>query len=292
MPVYNAEQYLRPAVESILAQTFGDFEFLIMDDGSRDSSIALVKEYAAKDPRVKLVERQHTGLNQTLNDGLKMARGKYLARMDADDISMPTRFEKQIEYLESHPDCVLLGSRVMLIDTYGSPFSESFQKLTHEEIDAELLRGSGWALVHPSTMMRREVLMAAGGYNPRCYVCEDHDLYLRMAERGRVANLPEILLWYRRHYGSINHTQYEEQYKIKQSIVAEAYQRRGQPMPKDWSFKRWVPPPLSVQLRQWGWAALRVGNVPVARRHAVSAFKKAPLSLDSWRLMFCAVRGR
>src|SRR4051812_13632630 len=157
MPVYNAEKFVSEAIESILRQTYTDFEFLIVDDGSTDDSVDIVNEYAQQDKRIVHIVRPHAGLNTTLNEGLKVAKGKYLARMDADDISLPQRFARQVKYLDAHPECVLVGSRVMLMDMYGSPFAESFHKLSHDKIDAELLRGSGWALVHPATMMVRKM---------------------------------------------------------------------------------------------------------------------------------------
>jgi hypothetical protein len=187
---------------------------------------------------------------------------------------------------------VLLGSRVMLMDPYGSPVVESGHKLTHEEIDRELLTAEGgWALVHPSTMIRLDALRSVGGYRGWANTSEDHDLYLRLAEVGRVANLDEVLLWYRRHYKSVTHTQYSQQLAVKEGIIREAYARRGKSMPTGWKFEGWSPPPMAQQLRLWGWAALKAKNRRVARLHAVGAVRRAPFSIDAWRLMYCALRG-
>src|SRR5688572_25740567 len=110
MTVYNTERYVREAVESILGQTFRDFEFIIIDDGSTDSAPAILREYADRDPRIRLVSRPNTGIVRAANEGIALARGNYLARMDSDDVALPHRFEKQVRYLNEHPACVLVGA--------------------------------------------------------------------------------------------------------------------------------------------------------------------------------------
>src|SRR3954452_3787995 len=130
MPVYNSERYLAKAVESILAQTFTDFEFLIVDDGSTDASRAILENYAARDQRIKLVSRPNTGYLIALNEMLERSLGYYVARMDADDVALPQRFERQVKYLDDHPECVLLGSRVTIIDPDGDPLKEMGAALT------------------------------------------------------------------------------------------------------------------------------------------------------------------
>lgn len=293
MTVYNTQRYVAEAVDSVLGQTFGDFEFVVIDDGSTDRSPAILRDYAARDRRIRLVSRPNTGIVAAANEGIGLARGRYVARMDSDDVCVPTRFEAQVRYLDAHPECVLVGSRVTVVDPYGSPVFDSGQKLTHEEIDAELLgSGGGWAIVQPSAMMRADAVHNVGGYRGRHNVSEDQDLFLRLAEVGRVANLPEPLLLYRRHYKSVMHTQWRQREEVKERIVREAYVRRGLPMPADWKFDDWEPAPPAEQLRAWGWAALKRGNVPVARKHAVAAVQTAPLSGEAWRLLLCALRGR
>ena len=292
MTVYNTRQYVAEAVESVLAQTFGDFELIVIDDGSTDGSTAILRGLAGRDPRIRLVSRPNTGIVAAANEGIGLARGRYLARMDSDDVCLPRRFETQVRYLDEHPECVLVGSRVTVVDPYGSPVFESGQKLTHDEIDAELLSsGGGWAIVQPSAMMRTDAVRRVGGYRGRHNVSEDQDLFLRLAEVGRVANVAEPLLLYRRHYQSVMHTQWRQRQEVKERIVREAHERRGLPMPADWKFDDWKPTPLAEQLRAWGWAALKRGNVRVARKHAVAALRAAPFAGEAWRLMYCAVRG-
>ena len=269
MPVFNCEAYVAEAVDSVLAQTFRDYEFLIVDDGSTDRSGRLLEDFATRDQRIRLISRPNTGITRALNEMIGLARGKYLARMDADDVCVADRFARQADYLDSHPECVVVGSRVMLMDPYGSPVARSGHSLTHREIDRELMTRSGWAVVHPSVMMRRDAVVAVGGYDERWRHCEDHDLFLRLAEVGRVANLHEVLLWYRRHYASINYNHAREQAERMEALQREAHRRRGIEIPGGWKHEPWNPPSTAEQSRLWGWAALKVGNVGIARRHAL-----------------------
>src|SRR5512135_1833139 len=135
MPVYNAERYIARAVESILGQTFGDFEFLILDDGSTDGSLEILRRYANHDPRIRLTSRPNKGLPPSLNELVDQARGEFIARMDADDVALPERFARQVEYLRAHPDCVLVGSRVQLVDPEGDPLCDWCTMQEHEAID-------------------------------------------------------------------------------------------------------------------------------------------------------------
>jgi glycosyltransferase involved in cell wall biosynthesis len=291
MPSYNSEAYVHEAIESILRQTVGDFEFVIVDDGSTDETARIVEAYAKQDKRIRFFPLEHQGYVKMLRLGLEKCRAPFVARMDSDDISMPHRFAKQLDYLRKHPECVCIGSRILLIDPYGSPIETPDHKLQHEQIDAELLRGIGWGVVHPVTVMRRDVVMEVGGYREDLAVSEDLDLFLKLAERGRLANLPDVLLKYRQHLKSVNYTQYELQKKVKRGIVADAHVRRGLKMPENWTLPQRKVLSASAQYRRWGWAALRTGNFHIARRHALAALQRAPLSIDSWRLTACAVRG-
>jgi GT2 family glycosyltransferase len=298
MSVYNSARYLPQAVESILRQTFRDFEFIIIDDGSTDGSRETVERYAASDARIRLTSRANTGLTRALNEGLSQCRGEFVARMDGDDIALPTRFARQVEYLREHPECVCVGSRVLYINPFDLPISGSETSSTsdhatdHDDIDRRLLEGKGGSIVHPAAMMRRDAMLRVGGYREQYNNSEDLDLFLRLAEVGRLANLPEVLLHYRRHLESVSHQKYENQWRLKKQIVAEAYQRRGLTMPDGWSFTPWRPKPKGPQLREWGWFALRAGERRAARALAWDAMKHEPLRGASWKLLLCALRGR
>jgi glycosyltransferase involved in cell wall biosynthesis len=288
MPVYNCQRYLAEAMESVLAQTLGDFELIVVDDGSTDDSKKIVERYAAKDGRIQLISRPNTGIVGALNDGLGAARAPYLARMDGDDIALSQRFEKQFQYMESHPDCCLVGSRVILIDADGDPIREWVYEETHEAIDSAHLIG-GWPVVHPTVMMRTQMVRDLGGYREEFKWLEDLDLFLRLAEHGRLANLPEPLLKYRKHQGSVCHLKQEEQYRVRQLLYRDTHQRRGLPPPV-------APAPREIWgTRQehllWGWWALGAGHVSTARKYAKTVLREAPFSKDTWRLMYCAIRG-
>lgn len=291
MPVYNAERYVAEAVESILAQTFADFEFIITDDGSTDGSHSILERYAKQDSRIRLISRPNTGYVVALNEMLALARSEFIARMDADDISLSERFARQIAFFEAHEECVALGSGYLVMDPDGQPLSEPDVLETHEEIDAALLAGLRGVLAHPSTMFRGRALLQVGGYRSEFEPCEDRDLFLRLAEVGRLANLKEALLSYRMHSASVCATRTQEQDAKGQAALREAYERRGLPLE--------ALPPLrgrkslceAERLRNWVWWALGSGHVKTARKHALRTVRLAPFSLESWRVLTCAMRG-
>ncbi len=295
MPVYNAERYLAEAVESVLAQTFADFEFIIIDDGSTDTSLALLQTFAARDARIRLISRPNTGLVGALNEGLATARGEFVARMDADDVSLPPRLETQVAYLRSHPECVAVSCRVLLVDSEGAPLCAWLQLETHEQIDRAHLRGQGGAMVHPATLFRLKALQLVGGYRAETQDAEDLDLYLRLAEIGQLANCPQVLFHYRRHMLSVGVTRRERQARLARSVVLEALQRRGI---KDESAAGDIdaaPVPAMSPAeyhRMWAWWAIHGGHIRSARKHAFAALRKSPWRLASWRVAYSAVRGR
>ena len=291
MPLYNVQAHLREAMDSLLGQRFGDFEIVAVDDGSRDATLDILRGYEAADPRVRVLSRPNTGIVGALNDGLRMARADFIARMDGDDISLPDRLQKQVDYLLAHPACVLVGSQVMLIDPEGQPICPHPQtRYAHADIDHDHLN-RGWPVIHPAVMMRRAAVERVGGYREQYKFLEDLDLFLRLAEVGELANLPDILLKYRLHFASICHTRHDIQGPLKQQLYNEAKARRG----GDVKISELPPPrgktPGEVH-RLWAWWALRAGNVATARKHALRTLGRAPFSGQSWRVMACAVRGR
>jgi glycosyltransferase involved in cell wall biosynthesis len=291
MPVYNGERYLAESIRSILAQTFDDFEFIIVNDGSTDRSEKMIADFERQDRRIRLISRPNTGIVGALNDGLAIAEAELIARMDADDVSTPQRFQRQINYLRQHPECIALGGRVVGTDPYGCVLFRSEHNLSHEAIESDLLKGVGWAIVHPAAMMRTSAIKQTGGYRREFQWVEDLDLFLRLAEIGKLANLPDELLLYRQHTESVNRTRSDEQARLADACVRDAYQRRGREVPSGWKFVPKVKPTRDVQLRTWAWKAMKDGNVPVARRHAVALWKAAPLSVESWKTLLCAMRG-
>jgi glycosyltransferase involved in cell wall biosynthesis len=297
MPVYNAAQYVGEAVESILKQSNPDFEFLIIDDGSTDASFEVLKRYAARDTRIRLTSRPNRGVAATLNELLNQARGQFIARMDADDIAMPERLALQADYLQAHRDCVMVGCRVWRCDEEGDAVGEYSTLEEHEDIDAFHFRMTGPALVHPSVMMRRDAVMAVGGY--RAFRIEDIDLYLRLAERGRLARLPAFLLKYRIHSSNLSVTNvssalHERSYRELCEIVTDACRRRNLTvsLPPPDALPDGPSPPSVERDKAWAWQALNAGHVRTARKYARRVVAQAVFSIESWRLMYCAIRGR
>ena len=194
MPVFNNSPYLRVAIESILFQTFRNFEFLLIDDGSTDDSSRIIQSYA--DSRIILVSNgANMGLVDTLNKGLQLARGRYVARMDADDISHPQRLARQVAYLENHPDVVVCGS---WIKGFGTQHFVKRYPLSDESIRAHLLFES--ALAHPSIMIRREIFVSHRLFYDNAYSgAEDFELWTRIPRSFKFANIDRVLLLYRQH---------------------------------------------------------------------------------------------
>jgi glycosyltransferase involved in cell wall biosynthesis len=203
MPLFNGERFVREALESILGQTFTDFEFLIIDDGSTDASVQLVESY--DDPRIRLISNhRNLGVTATLNQGINLAQGEYIARMDCDDVSLPTRLAEQVAYLEQHPDCAMVAVKVSMVDEGGKEIGawlDDKQTPTSEEMYRFLPRGN--CIAHPGIMIRKAIL-SRYRYNEHQRVAQDYDLWLRMAaDRLVFAKLAEPLLRYRLNADSV-----------------------------------------------------------------------------------------
>lgn len=292
MTVYNSARFVGEAVESILKQTFGDFELILVDDGSRDDSLSILRRYEKSDPRVKVLTRPNGGCWIASNDGLAASRANLIARMDADDISLPTRLEKEVAFLDGHPEVVCVGSHVLLVDADGDPLREMPDppRTTHAQIDGGHLTGGGQVMYHPSVLIRRTALEKIGLYR-EWPAALDLDLFLRLAEVGELANLPEVLLHYRQHMGSIGHAKMKLQLETCREMVSQAYARRGIAPPGSIGFDSIKQMTKTEQHRKWAWWALRGGHVSSARKHAREALRASPLSTESWRVMYCALRG-
>ena len=207
MPVYNGEKYLKEAIESILNQTFRDFEFLIIDDGSADKSAEIIKSF--NDARIRL-ERNETnlGLIKTLNKRLGLAKGKYIARMDCDDISLPKRLSAQVNFMEKHPEIGVCGSWVKVIGLKQEFVNRYPQK--HEEARAYLLFNT--PLAHPSVIIRKEVMEKHElKYDENYKHAEDYELWSRIIKHTKLSNIPKVLLHYRMHDASVSKKNSSEQ---------------------------------------------------------------------------------
>jgi glycosyltransferase involved in cell wall biosynthesis len=225
MPVYNSEHYLRAAVESILAQTLSDFELIAVDDGSTDGSASILADFCKQDERVVIISSpQNQGIVSALNRGLQMARGEYIARMDSDDISLPERFERQVEFLETHPQVGVLGSKAIFMDSYGRDIA----RVGHPIGDLSIRWTSLLANVffHPTVMIRRSILTDYDlGYRPDFQSVEDYDLWVHLLAHTQAANLDRPLVRYRVHAESIS-SQYNQKQKEKHAQISFAYIQR------------------------------------------------------------------
>ncbi len=214
MPVYNAEKYLNDAINSILSQSFTDFEFLIIDDGSTDKSPEIIKSF--QDPRIVFIQKaSNTGLIDTLNFGVEQSKGKYIARMDADDISLKDRFLLQHKYLEENQDVLVLGTFYKIVgtnqDTSGFPVS-------HNEVKVFTL--TGCPVGHPTVLIRKEVFTVHGIWYDQNYLhAEDYDLWVRILEVGKIENIPQVLLEYRVHEEQVSSKEKEVQNNASDKIL-------------------------------------------------------------------------
>lgn len=216
MPVYNGQRHLRVAVESMLNQTFTDFECIIIDDGSTDSTWEILSDYATWDQRIRLVRNaQNMGVTGSLNKGLELARGEYIARQDADDVSLPERFARQVQHLDSHPQLGLVGTWSQLIDEDGQVLEQVMPPTASGVIRWTLLFGN--CFVHASIMLRQAVLKKIGPYDAHKPHAEDYDLWSRMSYTIPLANLPEVLVQKRLSAGRVSsrHLQAQEETAIQ-----------------------------------------------------------------------------
>lgn len=229
MSVYNGEQYLAEAIDSILAQTFRDFEFIIVDDGSRDGTARIVQAYAERESRMQCIQlERNLGIAEARNRGIEAAIGDFITIMDCDDISLPQRLEKQVGYLQTHPEIGAVG-------TAGAAFAPDmsarlFDLNVPQEhgiiVFATLI---GLSFIFSSVMTRAELLRAVGGYQSGLRIAEERDLYWRLLwqEGARFANLPDALYHYRLHDESNSHSHDREldrqRREVRQTILRQLW---------------------------------------------------------------------
>jgi glycosyltransferase involved in cell wall biosynthesis len=222
LPVYNGERYLREAVDSILTQTAPDLQLLAIDDGSTDGTAEVLSSY--RDPRVRVhTHRANRGLIATLNEGLELAEGIYLARMDADDVAHPERLARQTRYLDAHPEVAIVGSDAR---SFGGGTSSWAVPCDAASVRARLLFGC--ALAHSSVVLRPDLLRREGlRYDPGYPLAEDYALWVAVAERAPVVNLPDKLMRIRLHEQSVSRVHRPEQLRSVRRIRAGQLERLG-----------------------------------------------------------------
>jgi glycosyltransferase involved in cell wall biosynthesis len=295
--VRNGERYIGLAVESMLGQTFRGFEYIIVDDCSNDGTAEILDRYSRLDSRVRVIHSvKRLGFGGTKNRGIEIARGEYVALMDGDDVSRPERLERQVQYMQAHPGCVILGTHYCLIDGDGAVLKQAVLPLDHAGIERELLRGIGTVIAQPSAMLRMSALRAIGGYREDVGCTDDLDVYLRLLGSGDFANLPDCLFDWRQHWSS--HTALSDREKrrewleLRTSLVTEAARRRG----LDPAGVILADFPLIESASQWhtdwAWALFNRGNVSLARKHALRALVADMRRFDAWQVLLYSLLGR
>ena len=259
MAVCNGERYVREAVESILNQTFADFEFIIIDDGSTDSTWSILTAYAAQDSRVVLIRNQENiGLTRSLNKGLALAQGEYLARQDADDVSLPERLEWQVAFLDQHVKCSLVASHASEIDDNCNVVGYMTPPSGNSKLQADLMRWN--FLPHGSVMFRSSAVRRMGGYDPTYQYAQDYDLWLRLAEVADLACLAHPLYQLRRHRQAVTVVSEAQQTQAGLRARRRALRRRYRYM-----IPIGLPPAIgdrhrrAQRLRWWASGALAAG---------------------------------
>lgn len=294
IPVFNGQEFIEESVSSILRQSFSDFELIIIDDGSTDRTLKIITEMSRHDARVMLFSRENKGLVFTLNELLQKSTADLVARMDADDVSLPERFRTQVDFLENNPDVVLVGSSVQLIDSRGRYLTTLSQPLGNSEIQKNLLQGHT-CVTHPAAMFRRESVMMVGGYRQEFYPAEDLDLWLRLGELGKIANISEPHLRYRIHQESISGKNVLKQREAAKKSCTEAELRRNMPESLFEAGNPWRPGDDKKSRHEfflkYGWWAYRNGQMRTSLIYGLKGMRLFPFSIHAWVLAVKSLTG-
>jgi glycosyltransferase involved in cell wall biosynthesis len=205
MPAYNAERHLAAAIESVLAQTYPHFELLVIDDGSTDNTAAIAAAFAAKDSRVKVITHENWGMGRSTNHAAELARGDWIVRLDADDVMLPQRIEKQLDFLALNPDLMVAASLVDFIDDAGRVIGRTKPHWTkRQDVAAAVAAHRVVGFTHPSVIYNKLAIQHVGGFRPQFWPCDDLDLWNRVVEAGYMAIVQEeVLTQYRIHATSV-----------------------------------------------------------------------------------------
>jgi glycosyltransferase involved in cell wall biosynthesis len=223
MPAYNASEFIDIAIQSILNQTFKDFELIIIDDASTDNTLEIIKNYARQDTRIRIIQQpKNRGYTRAIMRGIEEAKYQWVARMDADDVSLPERLEKQINAAKANPKVVVWGSYVNHINSQGDILGTGLSTgvKTEEEFYEKINNGNLISLYHPTWLLNKEALIKAGGYNPEFEPAEDFELLSRLANYGSLLVIPEPLVLYRVHLQSASMQKFFLQQSITECIYA------------------------------------------------------------------------
>lgn len=282
MPVHNGETYLALALESILAQTMKDFQCLVLDDGSTDRTPEILACFATRDPRIQSITLKKSGLVTTLNTGLDLVKTEWVARLDADDLMVPERLERQLAFVNSHPNIAVAASYVRYIDKDGRTFGEGRSRFTTTEaVEDALQSGDLIGLHHPSIIARTQAMREMHGYREEAWLAEDTDLWTRMAEEKReVLVQPEFLTHYRVHGSSVSRKKMETQNLVVAWLkLCLRCRQQGTPAPTWQAFlDDRARQPVTVKLDRW------------RRSKAKNLYKEATLSYARRAYLTCGTQ--
>lgn len=273
MPVYNGQRFLAEAIDSVLNQTFTDFEFIIVNDCSSDDSLAILESYARQDSRITIITNdQNLGESGSANVGVTHTRGRYIARVDQDDISDPTRFAKQVDFLDAHPDYIVVGTQAEIIDEHGATTGHKLFPETHEELFKEF--GNFHPMLHPSIMVRKSLLPDPTKlWTNSISSADDYMSLFTLIMVGKFANLPEKLVRYRIHFDNNGIKNYRSIFNNIVRIKIYAIRELGYPLSPKMAillvlqiiFVYTIPESLSIKL----YMVLR-GMIPLSKVFAKS----------------------
>lgn len=289
MSVYNGQKYLAASIDSLLQQTFSDFELIIADDQSTDSTAEILAEYANKDSRIRIVKGPREGLGVVRNQLVAEAAAPLLAWLDADDLALPERFEKQVQFMDANPDVVASGTSVQIIDEDGDNIKLDIRTTKHDDIDSELIEYRSNGIYFPSSIMRSAALEKIDGFRPEFPVGCDTDMFIRISEVGRIANLPEVLLQYRWHAGGNSWAVPLWQRDRAMVTINQARARRGMEslhFEVEQDIKKKTP--RAKIYDSWASQALAGKNYQTAAKHAKRAIRKNPFLARPWRTLALA----
>ncbi|WP_281796914.1 glycosyltransferase family 2 protein [Desulforhabdus amnigena] len=268
MSCYNAGRWLHEAIDSVLQQTFKNFEFIILDDGSEDETWNIIQSYCSRDKRIVAIRKENTGLADSLNVGIAHAKGTWIARLDADDLCEPTRLEEQIAFIRKNPEIVLLGTGFLEINDSGSVLKRHSYPAKHDQLLHRLKRSMAF-FPHSSAFYRTDLVQRVHGYNPRIKRSEDTDLWLRLSEKGKLGCFKKPLVRIRKHSEQISLDQAGKRQLCDSTAARVCYFLRSSGIPDpsasneeaDWSsFLEWVENRIdqeSVCEKRKAWNAAR-----------------------------------
>ncbi len=265
MSNYNTpEEYLREAIESVLNQTYSDFEFIIVDDCSTDNSLETIRSY--KDPRISVIQNEvNMGITKSLNRALAVSKGEFIARMDGDDICLPERFQKQVDFLKQNPHIIVCGTWVELFGNGADAYKEkkSCKVLPEKDLlQINLLFGNHMNIIHPTAMFNHKLLKENNiTYNENYIFAQDYRMWVECSKKGSLANIPEILFRYRIHDKAVSSDKKSIQTECAKNIMAEQLSQLSLELPEDWETVHWGlltgRKPFDLRYKEWIKAILR-----------------------------------